>query len=196
MLLLKASSTKILNNAVFFCVIRVRLAVLKYLQIFSLILFLNNIEKWSGTISFSYRPVGQAVTRSPQDRQVCGSNLGLVKSDTLLPTARHRCDISSKEAVLLGRNDAEMGPTNSLHASEYYSEYNERFGLICKFCSISVVAASYKFALRFVCVDGSCIAKCIFLKLENEKKFLLIVKAASPEHFVQSTTLLTMITKT
>ena len=32
--------------------------------------------------------------------------------------------------VLLGRNDAEMGPANSLHASAYYSEYNERFDLI------------------------------------------------------------------
>ena len=29
-----------------------------------------------------------------------------------------------------GRNDAEMGPANSLHASAYYSEYNERFDLI------------------------------------------------------------------
>ena len=27
------------------------------------------------------------------------------------------------------RNDAEMGPANSLHASAYYSEYNERFDL-------------------------------------------------------------------
>ena len=40
----------------------------------------------------------------------------------MLPTARHRCDISSKGAVLPGRNDAEMGPANSLHASAYYSE--------------------------------------------------------------------------
>ena len=28
--------------------------------------------------------------------------------------------------MLPGRNDAEMGPANSLHASAYYSEYNER----------------------------------------------------------------------
>ena len=36
----------------------------------------------------------------------------------ILPTALHRCDISSKGAVLPGRNDAEMmGPANSLHAS-------------------------------------------------------------------------------
>ena len=30
---------------------------------------------------------------------------------------RHRSGISSKEAVLLWRNDAEVGPTNSLQAS-------------------------------------------------------------------------------
>ena len=40
-----------------------------------------------------------------------------VKSDSVLPEARHHCGISSKEVVLLGRNDAEMGPANSLHAS-------------------------------------------------------------------------------
>ena len=48
-----------------------------------------------------------------------------VKSDTVLPTARHRCDVSSKEAVLPGRNDAEMSPVNSLQASAYYSEHNK-----------------------------------------------------------------------
>ena len=69
------------------------------------------------------RPVGRAVTRSSLEREVRGSNLGPVKSDTVLPTARHRCNISSKGAVLPGRNDAEMGPANSLHASAYYSEY-------------------------------------------------------------------------
>ena len=31
----------------------------------------------------------------------------------MLPTARHRCDISSKGAVLPGRNDAETGLVNS-----------------------------------------------------------------------------------
>ena len=35
--------------------------------------------------------------------------------------------ISSKGAVLPGRNDAEMGPANSSHASAYYSEYNKIF---------------------------------------------------------------------
>ena len=61
------------------------------------------------------------------EREVRGSNLGPVKLDTVLPTARHRCDISSKGAVLPGRNDAEMGPANSLHASAYYSDNNEKF---------------------------------------------------------------------
>ena len=49
-----------------------------------------------------------------------------VKLDAVLLTARHRCDIS-KGAVLPGRNNAEMGPANSLHASATYVEYNERF---------------------------------------------------------------------
>ena len=41
------------------------------------------------------RPFGRAVTRSSLERE------GLrFKWDTVLPTARHRCDISSKEAVL------------------------------------------------------------------------------------------------
>ena len=36
---------------------------------------------------------------------------------TVLPTARHPCYISSKGVMLAGRNDAEMGFTNSLLAS-------------------------------------------------------------------------------
>ena len=74
--------------------------------------------------------VGRAVTRSSLEREVWGSILGPAKSDTVLPTARHGCDISSKGAVLHGRNDAEMGPANSLHASAYYSEYNERLDFV------------------------------------------------------------------
>ena len=80
---------------------------------------------------FFYQPVGRALTRSSLDyidfvtrssistleRKVCGSSLGPVKSDAVLPTACQRCDISSKGAVLPGRNDAEMGPANSLHVS-------------------------------------------------------------------------------
>ena len=77
-------------------------------------------------------PVVRAVTRPSTQREVWDSNLGQIKSDTVLTTARHRCDISSKGAVLLGRNDAEMGPANSLHVSARYSEYNERFYIFHK----------------------------------------------------------------
>ena len=57
------------------------------------------------------------------EQEVWGSNLGPVKSNTVLPTACRRCNISLKEAVLSGRNDVEMNPTNSLHASAQYSKY-------------------------------------------------------------------------
>ena len=63
------------------------------------------------------RPVGRGVTHSSLKREVCGSNLGPVKSDTKLPTACHRCNISLKGAVLPERNDAELSPANSLHAA-------------------------------------------------------------------------------
>ena len=43
------------------------------------------------------------------------SNIGPVKTDTMLPTARYRCDISLKGFVLPGRNDAKTCPANSLH---------------------------------------------------------------------------------
>ena len=35
---------------------------------------------------------------------------------TVLPTAHHCCDISSKGAVLIKGNDAEIDHANSLHA--------------------------------------------------------------------------------
>ena len=81
---------------------------------------------------YTYRPVGRAVTRLFLERKVRGSNLGPVK-DTVLPPARHRCDISQKGAVFPGRNDVEMGPANLLHASAYYSDYNERFDLFLQY---------------------------------------------------------------
>ena len=50
------------------------------------------------------------------EQEVWGSNLGTDKSDTVLPTAHRRFNISSKEAaVLTGRNDMKMGPATSLH---------------------------------------------------------------------------------
>ena len=86
---------------------------------------------------------GRAVTRSSLEREVRGSNLGPVKSDTVLPTAHHRCDISSKGAVLPGRNDEEMGPANSLHALAYYSKYNERFDFELHACCLIKYSAKF-----------------------------------------------------
>ena len=45
------------------------------------------------------------------------SNLGPLKSNTVLPTACHRRNIFSKEAMSPDSSDAELGPVNSLHAS-------------------------------------------------------------------------------
>ena len=59
--------------------------------------------------------------------------------------ARHHCNISLKGAVLPGRNDAEMGSANSLHASAYYSEYNERFDRLQR---VSFIESSGYFASR------------------------------------------------
>ena len=50
---------------------------------------------WSSGNAFVSEAVGQISGQSNQ---------------TVLSMARHYCDISSKGAVLLGRNDAEMGP--------------------------------------------------------------------------------------
>ena len=49
------------------------------------------------------RPVRREVTRSFLEQEIKGSNFGPVKSDTVLPTARRRCDISSKGNVLPGQ---------------------------------------------------------------------------------------------
>ena len=46
------------------------------------------------------RQVGRAVALSSLEREVRGSNFGPVNSNTVSPTTRHRCEISSKEAVL------------------------------------------------------------------------------------------------
>ena len=56
------------------------------------------------------RPDGPAVTRLSLKGEVRGSNLGPVKSDAVLQTARHRSDVFSKGFVLPGGNVAEMGP--------------------------------------------------------------------------------------
>ena len=61
-------------------------------------------------------------------REVCGSNFGLVKSDTMLQRLATVATFLRKELCKLpGCNDAEVGAAYSLHALAYYSEYNERF---------------------------------------------------------------------
>ena len=59
----------------------------------------------------------RSITLSSLQREMYSSNLWPVKLDAVLPTARHRCDISSKGAVLSGRNDEEMNSAISLLAS-------------------------------------------------------------------------------
>ena len=66
---------------------------------------------------------------SSLEREVWELNYLPVKSNTVLLTVRHRCDIS-KKAELLEGNNVTMGPKNSLRASAQYSEYNERVDLI------------------------------------------------------------------
>ena len=78
--------------------------------LYKLVIILHHSEqrKARSLINFAgqfNRPVSRAVTRSSLQREVQG-----LTQDTALPTARHRCDISSKGAVLPARNDAEMGP--------------------------------------------------------------------------------------
>ena len=51
--------------------------------------------------------------------EVIGSNPGPVRSNTELPTARHRCDISSKGAIWPMRNVAAKGFENSLLVWRY-----------------------------------------------------------------------------
>ena len=58
----------------------------------------------------SHETVGRAVTRSPSERGDKESNLGAVKSDTVVSTARQPCDISLEGVVLPGRNGAKTGP--------------------------------------------------------------------------------------
>ena len=53
-----------------------------------------------------------------------------MKSNTVLLTVRHCCNISQEEAVLPGCNDPKMGRANSLHALALYREYNQRFDSI------------------------------------------------------------------
>ena len=79
--------------------------------------------------------------------EVEGSSPGPVRSDTGLPTACHRYDISSKRTLLSGCNVGEMGLAKSLHASAYCSEYNKRFDLNNGSKTISVLLLKQAFFL-------------------------------------------------
>ena len=70
------------------------------------------MQAFSDVLISIYRPVGLAVTLSSLERKVWDWKLGPVKLDTVLPTVRHRGGISSIDAVLPVRNDAETGPAN------------------------------------------------------------------------------------
>ena len=104
----------------------------------------------------------------------------------MLPTARHRCDISPKRAVLPGRNDAEIDPVTVLHASAYYSERNERLNLkIYRLLLLSVEISLLEFfvpkmqlGLTTICVYfitvllSTSFTLCSCLKKNYPKKFL------------------------
>ena len=90
------------------------------------------------------QPVGRVVTRSFLKREVCGSNLGLVKLDELLPATHHRCSFFSKKALLSMHNDAEFGSENSLHGSALNSRYNEKFNFDLIYYSIILTDYNYK----------------------------------------------------
>ena len=57
---------------------------------------------------FYYRPVGQAVTRSSLEREVRGSNLWLVKSNTVLPTGAMTRRWALQTRYTLRRNTASI----------------------------------------------------------------------------------------
>ena len=57
---------------------------------------------------FYYRPVGRAVTRSSLEREVRGSNLGLVKSNTVLPTGAMTRRWAPQTGYTLRRNTASI----------------------------------------------------------------------------------------
>ena len=54
--------------------------------------------------------IGRAITRSSLEWKTWGSNLGPVKSDTLWPTTRHRCDIFFKRSCVARAQWSGNGP--------------------------------------------------------------------------------------
>ena len=118
-------------------------------------------------------PVGQAVTCSSLEWEVQGSNLWSVKLDTVLPTARRCCCISSKGAVLPEFNDAKMGLANSLNALALYSEYNERFDNLHLYINFFFRVASSSVIVRKGLLANTCLQ--LELIMESPSKLLRIV---------------------
>ena len=80
---------------------------------------------------------------------------GLVKSDTMFPKARYRCNVSLKGAVMPRLNDAEMGPANLLHASAYYRVNKKKIiakriktNFITVQNALNPIVVLFRFALR------------------------------------------------
>ena len=65
------------------------------------------------------------------EREVWSSNLGLVRSNTELPTARHPLRYFFERSCVVRAQWRGDGSANSLHASALHSEYTKTFDLIC-----------------------------------------------------------------
>ena len=73
-------------STVFFCFFLQICRSKSVIKFVDLILYYRLILLRFQNCKFYERPVGRAVTRSSLEREVRGSNLGLVKSNTVLPT--------------------------------------------------------------------------------------------------------------
>ena len=66
----------------------------------------SKFKNYSCLVTFvkpNSRSSGNAFGRLSLEREVLGLNLGLVKSDAVLPTARHRCSGKAKRKDLVSR---------------------------------------------------------------------------------------------
>ena len=86
----------------------------------------NWLDNTLGQILFSL--LGLVVTTSLSVREVWGSRLGPVKSDTVSPGTRHRAVFFELRSCVAWALSGGNGPRYSLHTLAEYREYNE--GLI------------------------------------------------------------------
>ena len=78
------------------------------IKLVDLILYYQLIFLRFQNCKFYYRPVGRAVTRSSLEREVRDSNLGLVKSNTVLPTGAMMPRWALQTRYTLRRNTASI----------------------------------------------------------------------------------------